>query len=60
MHRSVPWFMRAPKVRCALLFYALKQLGLDVPPEMRRQSEQHIVLLNRDAIESAVVRQNET
>lgn len=37
-------------VRRALLFYALRRLGLDTPPEARRPREQHIVLLNRDAI----------
>jgi hypothetical protein len=39
------------KVRRALLFYALKRLGLDVPPETRPPHEQHIVLVNRAAIE---------
>jgi hypothetical protein len=38
------------KVRRALLFYALKRLGLDVPPDTRPPHEQHIVLLNRDTI----------
>ncbi len=38
------------KVRRALLFYALKRLGLDVPPDTRPPQEQHIVLLNRDAV----------
>lgn len=42
-HLSLP-------VRRALLFYALRRLGLDTPPEARRPQEQHIVLLNRDAI----------
>ena len=41
------------KVRRALLFYALKQLGLDVAPGARPAHEQHIVLLNRAEIEAA-------
>jgi hypothetical protein len=39
------------KVRRALLFYALKRLGLDVAPGARPAQEQHIVLLNRNEIE---------
>jgi hypothetical protein len=35
------------RVRRALLFYALKRLGLDVPEDARPPHEQHIVLLNR-------------
>ncbi|MGJ5180701.1 WYL domain-containing protein [Bradyrhizobium oligotrophicum] len=35
------------KVRRALLFYALKRLGLDVALDARPPNEQHIVLLNR-------------
>jgi hypothetical protein len=41
------------KVRRALLFYALKRLGLDVPPGTRPAHEQHIVLVNRDEVEAA-------
>jgi hypothetical protein len=41
------------KVRRALLFYALKRLGLDVAPGTRPAHEQHIVLLNREEIEAA-------
>jgi hypothetical protein len=41
------------KVRRALLFYALKRLGLDVPPGTRPAHEQHIVLVNRDEIQAA-------
>jgi hypothetical protein len=41
------------KVRRALLFYALKRLGLDVPPGTRPPHEQHIVLVNRREIEAA-------
>jgi hypothetical protein len=37
-------------VRRALLFYALRRLGLDLDPEARPPQEQHIVLLNRDDI----------
>jgi hypothetical protein len=38
------------RVRRALLFYALKRLGLNVPPDTRPPDEQHIVLLNRDEV----------
>jgi len=38
------------RVRRALLFYALKRLGLDVPPDTRPPHEQHIVLVNRSEI----------
>ncbi len=38
------------RVRRALLYYALKRLGLDVPPDTRPPHEQHIVLLNRDEV----------
>jgi hypothetical protein len=38
------------RVRRALLFYALKRLGLDVPAGTRPPHEQHIVLVNRDEI----------
>jgi len=37
-------------VRRALLFYALKRLGLDTDPAARRPQDQQIVLLNRDKI----------
>ena len=37
-------------VRRALLFYALKRLGLDTDPAARRPQDQQIVLLNRDEI----------
>lgn len=40
------------KVRRALLFYALRRLGLDVPPDTRPPQEQHIVLVNRADIDS--------
>ena len=37
-------------VRSALLFYALKRLGLDTDPAARRHQDQQIVLLNRDEV----------
>ncbi|MDP2739274.1 MAG: WYL domain-containing protein [Pseudorhodobacter sp.] len=37
-------------VRRALLFYALKRLGLDTDPAARRPQDQQIVLLNRNDI----------
>lgn len=37
-------------VRRALLFYALKRLGLDTDPAARRPQDQQIVLLNRHTI----------
>jgi hypothetical protein len=43
----------AIKVRRALLVYALRRLGLDVPPGTRPAHEQHIVLVNRDEVEAA-------
>jgi hypothetical protein len=47
------------KVRRALLFYALRRLGLDVPPDTRPPHEQHIVLVNRAEVEHARVGQAE-
>lgn len=44
------------KVRRALLFYALRRLGLDIAPDARPPHEQHIVLVNRDEIESIGMR----
>jgi len=41
------------RVRRALLFYALRRLGLDLRPDARPPQEQHIVLLNRADIEGA-------
>lgn len=38
------------KVRQALLYYALKRLGLDQPPEVRPPNVQQIVLVNRDEV----------
>ena len=37
-------------VRKALLFYALKRLGLDTDPAARRPQDQQIMLLNREAV----------
>ena len=37
------------KVRRALLYYALKRLGLDTDPAARKPQDQQIVLLNRNA-----------
>jgi WYL domain len=39
------------RVRRALVFYALRRLGLDVAPDARAPHQQHIVLVNRDEIE---------
>jgi WYL domain len=50
----------ALKVRRALLFYALKRLGLDVAPGSRPPHEQHIVLVNRAEVEAARAPQVET
>ena len=38
------------KVRRALLYYALRRLGLDTDPAARKPHDQQIVLLNRDVI----------
>jgi len=38
------------KVRRALLYYALRRLGLDTHPSARRPQDQQIVLLNRDLV----------
>ncbi len=42
------------KVRCALLYYALRRLGLDTDPAARRPQDQQIVLLNRETIAGLV------
>jgi hypothetical protein len=42
-------------VRRALLFYALRRLGLDVAADVRPANEQHIVLVNRAEVEAARV-----
>jgi hypothetical protein len=41
-------------VRKALLYYALKRLGLDTDPAARRPQDQQIVLLNREPEFAAV------
>jgi len=38
------------KVRRALLYYALRRLGLDTDPGARKPQDQQIVLLNREVI----------
>ena len=38
------------KVRRALLYYALRRLGLDTDPSAREPTDQQIVLLNREAL----------
>jgi hypothetical protein len=48
------------KMRRALLFYALRRLGLDVAPGSRPPNDQHIMLLNRDEVESALAPRAET
>lgn len=40
-------------VRKALLYYALKRLGLDTDPAARKPMDQQIVLLNREVIDEA-------
>lgn len=49
----------AIRVRRALLFYALKRLGLDVADDARPPSAQHIVLLNRDEINNTMTSQTD-
>ena len=39
------------KVRKALLYYALRRLGLDTDPNARRPEDQQIVLLNREVVD---------
>ena len=38
-------------VRRALLYYALKRLGLDTDPAARQPQDQQIVLLNREVLD---------
>jgi predicted DNA-binding transcriptional regulator YafY len=38
------------KVRRALLYYALRRLGLDTDPDARKPQDQQIVLLNRETL----------
>ncbi|WP_332119570.1 WYL domain-containing protein [Azorhizobium caulinodans] len=44
------------KVRQALLYYALRRLGLDTDPAARQPQDQQIVLLNRETIAGLVTR----
>lgn len=46
------------RVRKALLYYALRRLGLDTDPAARRPQDQQIVLLNRDAAGPSLSRQD--
>lgn len=46
------------RVRRAMLYYALKRLGLDTPPEARRPQDQQIVLQNSEDVLS--VRESST
>ncbi len=41
------------RVRRAMLFYALRRLGLDLKPDARPPQEQHIALMNRAVIEDS-------
>ncbi|WP_247881897.1 hypothetical protein [Brucella intermedia] len=45
-------------VRKALLYYALRRLGLDTDPTARRPQDQQIVLLNQDAAGPRLARQD--
>lgn len=45
------------RVRRALLYYALKRLGLDTDPDARRPQDQQIVLLNREEVMGSESRQ---
>ncbi|WP_435988219.1 WYL domain-containing protein [Sulfitobacter sp. SH22] len=51
---ALDYGMRAGKakimVRRALLYYALRRLGLDIDPDARKPQDQQIVLLNREAV----------
>ena len=40
------------KVRRALLYYALRRLGLDTDPGARKAQDQQIVLLNREVVDA--------
>jgi len=52
--------MATIRVRRALLFYALRRLGLDLVPDARPPHEQHIVLVNRREIERLPIRPSPT
>jgi hypothetical protein len=40
------------QVRRALLYYALRRLGLDTDPGARKPQDQQIVLLNREVVDA--------
>ena len=46
------------RVRKALIYYALRRLGLDTDPAARRPQDQQIVLLNQDAAGPRLARQD--
>jgi hypothetical protein len=45
-------------VRKALLYFALRRLGLDTDPMARRPQDQQIVLLNHEQVAAAMARGN--
>jgi hypothetical protein len=47
------------RVRRALLFYALRRLGLDAAGDARPAGEQHIVLVNRAEVSAAMAPREE-
>lgn len=48
------------RVRRALLYCALKRLGLDTASDARRPQDQHIVLINRDEVNSLIRKREES
>jgi predicted DNA-binding transcriptional regulator YafY len=46
-------------IRKALLYYALKRLGLDTDPAARRPQDQQIVLLNREHVLAALAKEQD-
>jgi predicted DNA-binding transcriptional regulator YafY len=48
------------RVRRALLFYALRRLGLDVGPDVRPPQEQHIVLVNAAEVNALMAPRGDT
>jgi len=59
MRLFAPEFFQQAAVRKALLYYALRRLGLDTDPSARRPQDQQIVLLNHDKIKTKALVQNE-
>jgi hypothetical protein len=57
---GIPGASTSIRVRRALLFYALKRLGLDIGSDVRPPNEQHIIPLNRDDIQALLTRRSET